>query len=116
MFICTTCKLEFDLRGVYNTHTRKCVPSSTFTTHSGQLVTVQRNESNVFLCYCSDSGCPKAKGYLTTDAMKRHMKKVGSTWIGPNNNKQSAQLEVELRTSNQVSFHSQNALFILHIL
>lgn len=96
MFTCTTCQLEFDLRGVYNTHTRKCIPVSTFTTHTGQQVTVTRNRNGVFLCYCSNPSCPKPTGYFTTDTMKKHMKKVQSTWIGPNKDKQSAQLKVNL--------------------
>ena len=98
MFICSTCSLQFDLRGVYSAHIRKCISISTFTTHAGQQVTVKRNEKGVFLCYCSHPGCPKPTGYLTTDSMKNHIKKVQSTWIGPNNDKQSTQLEVNLCT------------------
>ncbi|KAF8416465.1 hypothetical protein L210DRAFT_3511762 [Boletus edulis BED1] len=82
MFTCSTCKMQFHVKGVYNAHTRKCIPVSTFTAHSGQRVTVERNEGGVFLCYCSHPGCPKPTGYLTVDSIKNHMKKVQSTWIG----------------------------------
>ncbi|KAG6369356.1 hypothetical protein JVT61DRAFT_15003 [Boletus reticuloceps] len=82
MFTCSTCKMQFHVKGVYNAHTRKYIPVSTFTTHSEQQVMVERNEGGVFLCYCSHPGCPKPIGYLMVDFMKNHMKKVQSTWIG----------------------------------
>ena len=96
MFTCTTCMLQFDLRTVYNTHIRKCIPISNFATHTGQHVTATRNKEGVFLCYCSHPDYPKPTGYFTTNNLRKHMKKVQSTWIGPNNNKQSAQLKVKL--------------------
>ena len=96
MFTCTTCMLQFDLRTVYNTHIRKCISISNFATHTGQHVTATRNKEGVFLCYCSHSDYPKPTGYSTTNNLRKPMKKVQSTWIGPNNNKQSAQLKVKL--------------------
>jgi hypothetical protein len=98
MFTCTTCNLEFDLKGVYYIHIRKCTPISTFTTPTGQKITVTRNMDGVFLCYCSNPDCPKPIGYATIDALRKHMKKVQSIWVGPNKNKQDAQLKVNLCT------------------
>jgi hypothetical protein len=94
MFTCTTCMLQFDLRTIYDTHIRKCIPISAFTTHTGQHVTVTRNTEGVFLCYCSHPGCPKPTGYSTTDNLRKYMKQIQSIWIGPNNTKQTARLKV----------------------
>ena len=55
MFTCSMCKTQFHIWSLYNAHTQKCIPVSTFTTHSGQQVIVERNEGGTFLCYCSHS-------------------------------------------------------------
>jgi hypothetical protein len=82
--ICSTCNALFDNRNHYSNHIKRCVHQVTFTlTHSRQTVTINRTEEGVFLCYCSNSGCPKSKGFATLDGLKRHINKLQSSWLGP---------------------------------
>ncbi|KAF9231682.1 hypothetical protein BU15DRAFT_68122 [Melanogaster broomeanus] len=84
MFTCTTCNQQFDNKSFYISHNKKCATSSSFIppNSSGLSVSLTRNEAGVFLCYCSNQDCPKASGYLTIDAIKAHMKKLKSSWVG----------------------------------
>ncbi|KAF9237275.1 hypothetical protein BU15DRAFT_63332 [Melanogaster broomeanus] len=84
MFTCTTCNQQFDNKSFYISHNKKCAATSSFIppNSSGLSVTLTRNEAGVFLCYCSNQDCPKASGYLTIDAIKAHMKKLKSSWVG----------------------------------
>jgi hypothetical protein len=65
----------------YITHTRKCIKEASFTL-GDQDITIKRNSQGLFLCYCSHPSCPK-KGFSTVNGLKGHMKKVKSTWVGP---------------------------------
>ena len=80
---CSTCGMVFNTeeKSKYITHTRTCIKEASFTLGNQDIV-VKRNSQGLFLCYCSHPSCPK-KGFSTISGLKTHMKKVKSTWIGP---------------------------------
>ena len=80
---CAVCGLGFDNKNMHDTHKRKCVQTVSFTTHNGQAVTVTHHENGTFLCYCSHDKCPKPQGFTTVNALQKHMKMLGTAWIGP---------------------------------
>ncbi|KAI5990691.1 hypothetical protein EDC04DRAFT_3097397 [Pisolithus marmoratus] len=80
---CKGCGLEFDNRNLHDTHWKKCVKTVTFVIHTGEQVTVTHHQNGTFLCYCSHPKCPKEKGFLTVDALQKHMKTLKTTWLGP---------------------------------
>ncbi|KAI6025479.1 hypothetical protein EDC04DRAFT_2930846 [Pisolithus marmoratus] len=80
---CKGCGLEFDNRNLHDTHWKKCVKTVTFVIHTGEQVTVTHHQNGTFLCYCSHPKCPKEKGFVTVDALQKHMKTLKTTWLGP---------------------------------
>ncbi|KAI6038322.1 hypothetical protein EDC04DRAFT_2604044, partial [Pisolithus marmoratus] len=80
---CKECNLEFDNKVLHDTHWKKCVKTVTFVTHTGEQVTVTRHQNGTFVCYCSHPKCPKEKGFVTVDALQKHMKTLKTTWLGP---------------------------------
>ncbi|KAI5996097.1 hypothetical protein EDC04DRAFT_2979571 [Pisolithus marmoratus] len=80
---CKGCGLEFDNRNLHDTHWKKCVKTVTFVIHTGEQVTVTCHQNGTFLCYCSHPKCPKEKGFVTVDALQKHMKTLKTTWFGP---------------------------------
>ncbi|KAI6038256.1 hypothetical protein EDC04DRAFT_3090911 [Pisolithus marmoratus] len=80
---CKGCGLEFDDRNLHDTHWKKCVKTVTFVIHTGEQVTVTHHQNGTFLCYCSHPKCPKEKGFVTVDALQKHMKTLKTTWLGP---------------------------------
>ncbi|KAI6017929.1 hypothetical protein EDC04DRAFT_2607927 [Pisolithus marmoratus] len=80
---CKECNLEFDNKVLHDTHWKKCVKTVTFVTHTGEQVTVTHHQNGTFFCYCSHPKCPKEKGFVTVDALQKHMKTLKTTWLGP---------------------------------
>lgn len=61
----------------------KAIKIVTFVAHNGQEITTTRNQNGTFLCYCSHHKCPKNQGFITIDALQKHMKNLKTTWLGP---------------------------------
>ncbi|KAI5981269.1 hypothetical protein EDC04DRAFT_2617498 [Pisolithus marmoratus] len=86
MYTCTTCQGIFQLRTEYASHRRQCIAEVVTFFHqaSGRQITIERNQDGFFECFCSDRGCPNPQRvYKNVETLKKHMKKVGSTWTGP---------------------------------
>ena len=79
---CDICSLSFDNKNLYITHRKKCVPAATIVAHTSQVIDLTHNNNKVFLCYCSNSTCPKPGGFTTADALQRHMKTLKTKWLG----------------------------------
>lgn len=93
---CDSCLVTFDNKNLYRNHRKKCVTTATITTYAGEQIVLHRNQDHVFLCYCSHPACPKPNGFVTAEAVQKHMKKLQTTWLGP-----------EEKASNR-SFTSEN--------
>ncbi|KAI6016201.1 hypothetical protein EDC04DRAFT_2608529 [Pisolithus marmoratus] len=81
--ICKECGLQFDNRGLHDSHWKKCVKTVTFVAPTGEDVTVTCDRNGTFVCYCSHDKCPKENGFATVGALQRHMKTLKTTWLGP---------------------------------
>jgi hypothetical protein len=103
-FICSHCKLEFENKNLYVTHTRKCVKTVTFVAYNNQEITVTRDQNNVFLCYCSDKRCPRPRGFLRVNALQKHLKTSKTIWLGP---------EKKVRTLFGLLAKSTNMLLVI---
>ncbi|KAI6017532.1 hypothetical protein EDC04DRAFT_2608014 [Pisolithus marmoratus] len=62
---CKECGLQFDNRGLHDSHWKKCVKTVTFVAPTGEDVTVTRDRNGTFVCYCSHDKCPKENGFVT---------------------------------------------------
>ncbi|KAI6025416.1 hypothetical protein EDC04DRAFT_2606298 [Pisolithus marmoratus] len=91
---CNECSLEFDNKVLHDMHWKKCIKTVTFVTHTGEQITITRHQNGTFVCYCSHPKCPKEKGFVTVDALQKHMKTLKTTWLGPEK-KASAEGEAE---------------------
>ncbi|KAI6043214.1 hypothetical protein EDC04DRAFT_2600389 [Pisolithus marmoratus] len=81
--ICKECGLQFDTRGLHDSHWKKCVKTVTFIAPNGEDVTVTCDKNGTFACYCSHDKCPKEQGFATVGALQRHMKTLQTSWLGP---------------------------------
>ncbi|KAF9229976.1 hypothetical protein BU15DRAFT_84233 [Melanogaster broomeanus] len=115
MFTCTTCNQQFDNKSFYISHNKKCAATSSFIppNSSGLSVTLTRNEAGVFLCYCSNQDCPKASGYLTIDAIKAHMKKLKSSWVGVDSKNYGTISTVPAQDVDELCIEGQNPRSII---
>lgn len=80
-FHCSSCSASFASKSLRDTHSKKCVTTTTVTDIEGNKVKLTRHDDGKIYCYCSDKKCPK--GYLTRDALQRHLNKVRGIWEGP---------------------------------
>ncbi|KAI5990273.1 hypothetical protein EDC04DRAFT_2614205 [Pisolithus marmoratus] len=80
---CNECSLEFDNKVLHDMHWKKCIKTVTFVTHTGEQITITHHQNGTFVCYCSHPKCPKEKGFVTVDALQKHMKTLKTTWLGP---------------------------------
>ncbi|KAI6043207.1 hypothetical protein EDC04DRAFT_2600384 [Pisolithus marmoratus] len=96
---CKECGLQFDNRGLHDSHWKKCVKTVTFVAPTGEDVTVTRDRNGTFVCYCSHDKCPKENGFVTVGALQRHMKTLKTTWLGPE--KKASEAEGRAESSGQ---------------
>jgi len=84
MTVCPTCSGTFT-SSEYSNHSKGCskqVVTFNFKPRN-QKITVKKNVQGSFACYCSDARCPdKKRVYKTIENLKKHMKAVGSYWVG----------------------------------
>ena len=78
----------FNNRNLYFGHRKKCISTASFVAHIGQAITLQHNKHRVFLSYCSDLKYPQPNGFVTVDSIHKHMKKLKSQWLGPEETQQ----------------------------
>lgn len=82
---CTSCSCQFEAdttdkaRSMRDIHKRSCVSSITVK-YDGQEITLTRNESGKFRCYCDAYNHPH--DYETTDGLKRHVASKKCKWVG----------------------------------
>ncbi|KAI5989839.1 hypothetical protein EDC04DRAFT_2912119 [Pisolithus marmoratus] len=95
---CNKCSLEFDNKVLHDMHWKKCIKTVTFVTHTGEQITITHHQNGTFVCYCYHPKCPKEKGFVTVDALQKHMKTLKTTWLGP---EKKASAEGEAESSGQ---------------
>ncbi|KAI6043201.1 hypothetical protein EDC04DRAFT_2891230 [Pisolithus marmoratus] len=95
---CNECSLEFDNKVLHDMHWKKCIKTVTFVTHTGEQITITHHQNGTFVCYCSHPKCPKEKGFVTVDALQKHIKTLKTTWLGP---EKKASAEGEAESSGQ---------------
>jgi hypothetical protein len=80
----------FESKNKLANHKKGCTKDVVTTKFGDKLITLTKNASGRFVCYCSHAHCLGAdKTYKTAESLKKHMKDIGSEWVGPPNPPQS---------------------------
>ena len=76
---CSECQATFDTAEKKKKHQRNCKVTGTMNI-GGALIDVTRGTDGSWMCYCSDSGCPKP--FANIASMRTHIKRAGTYWKG----------------------------------